>query len=62
MKNIIPRIKISKTDLYFVALALVILALIITNELGFGVITFAPLAILAYWLMTKAFGEDKSSS
>jgi hypothetical protein len=47
--------KLSKTDWYIVLLGLVILADVSLNEMGFGVITFAPLTLLAYWLMRKAF-------
>ena len=45
----------SKSDFYFVLLSLVIIADVSLNEMGFGAITFAPLTILAGWLMRKAF-------
>ncbi len=53
--------KLSKTDWYIILLGLVIIADVSLNEMGLGIITFAPLTLLAYWLMTKAFAEDKSS-
>ena len=43
----------------FILLALVIFALVSANELGYGVIAFAPLTFLAYWLMEKIFNEKK---
>jgi len=48
----------SRSDLYFVLLAIVIIADISMNELGFGVITFLPLTLLACWLMVKAFEKE----
>lgn len=36
-------------------LGIVIIALVSANELGFGVIAFVPLTLLAYWLMEKLF-------
>ncbi len=59
MKDIIPKQR--KTDWYYVLLGLVIFALVSANELGFGIIAFVPLVLLAYWLMTKVFAEDTSS-
>lgn len=41
----------------FILLALVIIALVGLNELGYGVIAFAPLTLLAYYLMDKIFNE-----
>jgi len=38
---------------YGILLALAIIALVSANELGFGVIVFVPLMLLAYWLMEK---------
>lgn len=40
-------------------LAVVIIALVSLNELGFGVIAFVPLMLLAYWLMKKVFQVEK---
>ena len=45
----------SKSDWYFVLLAMVVIADIILNEMGLGAITFAPLTLFAGWLMWKAF-------
>jgi hypothetical protein len=44
-----------KSVLYSILLALVIIANVSMNELGFGAITFLPLTLLACWLMFKAF-------
>jgi len=44
----------SKSNLYFVLLALAIIAGVSLNELGFGAITFLPLTLLACWLMSEA--------
>ena len=53
--------RMSKSDLYFVLLAIVIVADVSMNELGFGVITFLPLTLLAGWLMLKAFENEEPS-
>ena len=45
----------TKSDWYFILLGLVVIGLVSANELGFGVIAFVPLTLLAYWLMVKAF-------
>lgn len=39
----------------FILLAVVIFALVGLNELGYGIIAFAPLTLLACWLMEKIF-------
>jgi hypothetical protein len=49
------KMKLTRSHLYFILLALVIFTLVGTNELGIGVFTFTPLTLLAYWLMVKAF-------
>ena len=51
--------KLTKSDWYLILLGLVIFTLIATNELGIGVITFLPLTLIAYWLMTKVFGSHE---
>ena len=50
-----------KSDLYLILLAVVIIADVGMNELGFGAITFLPLTLLAGWLMFKAFENEKFS-
>ena len=47
----------NKSVLFFILLALVVIADVILNELGFGAIAFVPLTLLACWLMFKAFEE-----
>ena len=42
----------------FIVLALVVMALVSLNELGFGILAFVPLALLAYWLTLKAFEQE----
>ncbi len=49
----------SKSDWYFVLLAIAVFADASMNELGFGAITFLPLTLLAFWLMHKAFEKEK---
>jgi len=49
----------SKSDWYFVLLAMAIFADVSMNELGFGAITFLPLTLLACWLMSKASEKEK---
>ncbi len=61
MKDTTSKMEWGKGGWYFL-LGLVIFALIGTNELGIGVCTFIPLMLLAYWLMVKAFGDEKSSN
>jgi hypothetical protein len=48
-------VNLTKPDWYTILLAIVIIALVGANELGLGVLAFAPLILLAYWLMVKAF-------
>jgi membrane protein implicated in regulation of membrane protease activity len=47
---------------YLVLLIVVIVTAVVTNELGIGVITFAPLTLLAYWLISKVFEKDSPSN
>ena len=56
---IITQMKLSKDAWYLILLVLVIITLIVTNELGIGVLTFVPLMLLAYWLMVKVFENEK---
>lgn len=49
----------SKSDWYFVLLAIAVFADVSMNELGFGGITFLPLTLLACWLMVKAFEKEE---
>ena len=46
--------KLSKTDWYFILLALLAFAMIGLNELGFGLFSLF-LLFPAYWLCVKAF-------
>jgi hypothetical protein len=50
---------LSKSEWYFILLAVVIFALNSANEFGFGAIALLPGLLLAYWLMTKALEEEK---
>lgn len=44
-------------DWYLIPLALVIAALILINEWGYGLIGYVLLMPVAFWLMAKAFGR-----
>ncbi len=62
MKDTTPKTEWVKSDWYCILLGLVIFILVSANELGYGVIAFVPLTLLARWLMTKAFVKEKPSN
>jgi hypothetical protein len=49
--------KPTNTDWYFLPLALLVIAMISINELGYGVFSLFLLPP-AFWLMQKAFGKE----
>jgi hypothetical protein len=51
--------KLSKRDWLLVLFGITILISVIANELGYGICVFPPMALLGYWLIEKAFLEDK---